>query len=297
MDFEKKLGEYIGSVNEFLKDCAAVPETAQKVLFEAMNYSLMAGGKRIRPVLTLSVCDMLGGDMKDALLFGSAIECIHTYSLIHDDLPCMDDDSLRRGRPTCHIAYGEANALLAGDGLLNTAFELMSDSSRYSSIDFEKAVNIIHIISSASGKYGMIGGQVIDLESENREDISADELMNMHRLKTGAIIRAAALVGAVIGGADSAQTERIAEFSESLGLAFQVKDDILDVSGSEELLGKPIGSDEESGKRTFVSVLGLEKSNEELKRLTEKAKKSLEIFGERAEFLLEFTDYLTNRQN
>lgn len=297
MDFEKKLNGYISSVNEFLKGCAAVSETAQKVLFEAMNYSLTAGGKRIRPVLTLSVCDMLGGDMKDALLFGCAIECIHTYSLIHDDLPCMDNDSLRRGRPTCHIVYGEANALLAGDGLLNTAFELMSDSSRYSSVDFEKAVNIMQIVSSASGKYGMIGGQVIDLESENKEDISADELINMHRLKTGAIIRAAALVGAVIGGADSVQTEKIIEFSEKLGLAFQVKDDILDVLGNEELLGKPIGSDMESGKRTFVSVLGLEKSKETLKRLTEEAKKPLETFGERAEFLLEFTDYLTERQN
>lgn len=297
MKFEKKLNEYIKSVNEFLKKYAAVPNVPQKILYEAMKYSLMAGGKRIRPVLTMAVCEMLGGDLSDALLFGCAIECIHTYSLIHDDLPCMDNDELRRGKPTCHIAYGEANALLAGDGLLNAAFELMSDKTLYSSVSFEKTVDIIRAISSASGKDGMIGGQIVDLKNENSGEISAETLNYMHRLKTGALIRASAEIGALLGDADEKETEKIIEFSENLGLAFQVKDDILDIVGSTDKLGKPSGSDMQSGKSTYVSVFGLEKSLQMLDELTINAKNALNIFGSKAEFLIVLTDFLTNREN
>lgn len=297
MNFEQKLNEYIKSTNDFLEKYSVIPEVPQKILYEAMSYSLLAGGKRVRPVLTMAVCDMLGGDLQDACLFGCAIECIHTYSLIHDDLPCMDNDDLRRGKPTCHVVYGEANALLAGDGLLNSAFEIMSNRSLYKSIDDKKAIDIIKIISAASGKNGMIGGQIVDLESENQTDISAERLTYMHRLKTGALIRAAAETGAVIGNADSEKHRKIVEFSENLGLAFQIKDDILDVAGNPAILGKPSGSDVQNGKSTYVSIFGFEKSLEMLNECTENAKNALNIFGHRAEFLLDFTEYLTNREN
>ncbi len=162
MDFNERFEEYVKEINDFLVKYAEIPNVPQRTLYDAMSYSLLAGGKRIRPVLTMAVCDMFGGNSTAACAFGCAIECIHTYSLIHDDLPCMDDDGLRRGKPTCHIVYGEANAMLAGDGLLNTAFELMSDRSVRGGIDAETVVDIIHTISSASGGFGMIGGQIID---------------------------------------------------------------------------------------------------------------------------------------
>lgn len=296
MDFQQQQQEYLEQINQRLEQIAAVPDRLQRAVFEAMSYSLLAGGKRIRPMLTLAVCDLFGGDRQDALLFGTAVECIHTYSLIHDDLPCMDDDDLRRGKPTCHVAFGEDTALLAGDALLNLAFELMSDSSQYHSVSSETALRVIRIISRASGAYGMIGGQVVDLACEGAEFVSDETLTYMHAHKTGALIQASAAAGAMLAGAEQKEIEKISDFSSNLGLAFQIKDDILDFTGDVHLLGKPIGSDLESGKTTFVSLWGLEQAELRLKQLTARAVEALHGFGEAAAFLREFAEYLLRRE-
>lgn len=297
MNFKERQSEYLELINRRLEKISAVPDNLQRSVFEAMRYSLMAGGKRIRPMLTLAVADLFGGSREDALLFGTALECIHTYSLIHDDLPCMDNDELRRGRPTCHVAYGESTALLAGDALLNLAFELMSDRSGYHQISEAQALRIIREVSLCSGAHGMIGGQVVDLACEGAEAVSPETLTYMHERKTGALIRVSAVSGAMVSGASEKEIEKISEFSLKLGLAFQIKDDILDFTGDEEVLGKPIGSDLESEKTTFVSLWGLEESQRRLDELTKQAQMCLNSFGERAGFLRAFSDYLLQRQN
>ena len=297
MKFKEKLKFYTGIINDELDKMLTVPSNPQKEVYEAMRYSLMAGGKRLRPMLTLSVCDMLGGDMSDALVFGTAIECIHTYSLIHDDLPCMDNDDLRRGMPTCHKAFGEATALLAGDGLLTYAFERMTDFEKYKSISFETAVRITAEVAKGAGADGMIGGQVVDLANESAESVSEEELGFMHSRKTGALIRVAAVAGAMVSGADDAQLAKITEFSEKLGLAFQIRDDILDFIGDESLLGKPTGSDMENMKTTYVTLLGIDEAQRRLDKLSAQAVAALESFGEKADFLIELAKYLVNRIN
>lgn len=297
MNFKDYQKEYLEQINHRLEKIVCVSDNLQKAVFEAMRYSLMAGGKRIRPMLTLATADLLRGNREDALLFGTAIECIHTYSLIHDDLPCMDDDNLRRGRPTCHVEFGESTALLAGDALLNMAFELMTDVSKYCEVDARQALKIIHEISVCSGARGMIGGQIIDLACEGAEDVSLKTLAYMHECKTGALIRAAAVAGAMVSSASDEEIQIISEFSLNLGLAFQIKDDILDFVGDEKVLGKPIGSDLQSEKVTFVSLLGLEKAQRQLAQLTAQACECLSIFGERAWFLKEFSNYLLQRDS
>ena len=247
--------------------------------------------------MMVAVCDMLGGNTKDAVKVACAVECIHNYSLIHDDLPCMDDDDLRRGRPTCHKVFEENIALLAGDGLLNLAFELLSDTARYEALDDAVLVRLIAEISKASGIYGMIGGQVIDLESEGKSNISEKTLRELHRLKTGELIRVSAECGCICAGLidkNDIRYQKIIEFSAKLGLAFQIKDDILDVIGHEDALGKPVGSDEESEKNTFVSLLGLDAAKAELAQLTHEAKDAVASFDNNG-FLLEFADFLLHR--
>lgn len=299
MDFKNQYQIYLDKVNEEIEKIYSVPDLPQKSVFEAMEYGVAGGGKRIRPVLAMAVCDMLGGNLNDAARVGCAIESIHSYSLIHDDLPCMDDDDLRRGKPSCHKAYGEDIALLAGDGLLNSAFEILSDADAYESMGAKEILSVIKEISTASGALGMIGGQVIDLESEERDDVSLEELCGLHRRKTGALIRVSAVCGCLCAGISDQKNkdfQKIIEFSEKIGLAFQIKDDILDVIGQEELLGKPIGSDAEQNKNTFVTLMGLEGATEELNRLTKEAKQAVSGF-DKNEFLLEFADYLLNRNN
>lgn len=298
MTFNEQYREYLGIIEEEIQSIAAVPQLIQKSVFEAMEYGLKGGGKRIRPILTLAVCRMFDGNMHDALKVACAIECIHNYSLIHDDLPCMDDDDLRRGRPTCHKVFEENIALLAGDGLLNLAFELLSDMTRYDTLDSKSVVRLIREISRASGSYGMIGGQVIDLECENRCDVTLDELEELHKRKTGELIRVSAICGCICAGILDENNEKyikISEFSSKLGLAFQIKDDILDVIGKEEILGKPIGSDASSNKNTFVSLMGLENAKEQLEKLTIEAKESISGFKNN-EFLISLADYLLNRE-
>ncbi len=297
MKFKERQKLYIGTINNELDKMLKVPDNPQKEVYEAMRYSLMAGGKRLRPMLTLAVCEMLGGDLEDALVFGTAIECIHTYSLIHDDLPCMDNDDLRRGMPTCHKAFGETTALLAGDGLLNLAFERMADSTKYKSISCETAIRIIAEVSKCSGCPGMIGGQVVDLANESAQNVSEEQLSYMHSLKTGALIRAAAVTGGMIGGADSEQLRSITEFADKLGLAFQIRDDILDFIGDEKVLGKHIGSDMENMKTTYVTLFGIDEAQDRLKEISQQAGEALDSFGEKAEFLKSLTEYLTDRKN
>ncbi len=297
MNFKEKYDFYLNIVNQELEKEYIIPDVAQKDIFSAMNYGIMGGGKRIRPVLVIAVCDMLGGNLNDAARVGMAIESVHNYSLIHDDLPCMDDDELRRGRPTCHIAYPENIALLAGDGLLNKAFEILSDSEKFESLGATELLSIIRILSASSGVWGMIGGQVIDLQSENRSDITYDELVNLHRNKTGELIKASALCGYICGGLRDESNEiykSILQFSLNLGLVFQIKDDILDVVGDTEILGKPVGSDDKRNKNTFVTLLGIDGAKKELFRLTDEAKRVIKNI-DNSDFLIEFADYLLER--
>ena len=291
MDFEKQIEKYISLVNTRLLELVPKKNNKQSEIYDAMLYSLMAGGKRIRPILSLGVCEMLGTDASAALDFACALECIHTYSLIHDDLPCMDNDDLRRGKPTCHKAFSEDTALLAGDSLLNRAFEIMAAADSPP----QTVVEVIKTVSFYSGTEGMIGGQVVDLKNEGVENLTEDELVYTHERKTGALITAASMIGAICAGASDEQKKKIMDFSENLGLAFQIKDDILDFSGDEKLLGKPTGSDEQNHKNTFVTVLGTKEATKRLENTTAKAKSALASFGEKSEFLNALADFLLKR--
>lgn len=280
-------------VNEALIKYMAHEDNPQSKIYEAMEYSLYAGGKRLRPVLMLETAKMCRGDTKTVLPFACAMEMIHTYSLIHDDLPAMDNDDLRRGMPTSHKKFGEAVAILAGDALLNKAFEIVSSVRDTKP---ERVLRAISMLANSSGTEGMIGGQVVDIESEGKE-IELAELKYLHLLKTGAIIRSACTIGAVLAGADEAEIKAVDEFAANLGVAFQIRDDILDCTGTQEELGKPIGSDEAGDKNTYVKLLGLTKSEELVKEYSQKAISALEIFGERAEFLKWLSSYLIERKS
>ncbi len=267
-------------------------DNPQSIIYDAMRYSVFAGGKRLRPILMLEWCGISGGDEDMAMPFACAMEMIHTYSLIHDDLPAMDNDELRRGMPTSHIKFGEANAILAGDALLNKAFETMSGYGK----DAKNAMRAMHEIAVSSGTEGMIGGQIVDILSEGK-DISVDRLKYLHTLKTGAIIRSACRAGAILADADDNTVRLADEFAVNLGIAFQIRDDILDVEGSTEVLGKPVGSDIEQNKNTYVKLLGLQRSKELVEEYSRGAKEILRGFGGRAEFLMGLTDHLVSRNN
>ncbi len=291
MTFLEELESKILDVNQALHKYLEEKDNPQATIYKAMDYSLHAGGKRIRPVLMLASSELLGAESEKVMPFACALEMIHTYSLIHDDLPCMDDDDLRRGKPTNHKVFGEAIAVLAGDGLLNLAYETIL---KHSQVSPNMTLAAMSIIAESAGVEGMIGGQVIDLESEGKT-VDAITLMTMHLHKTAALIMAAARVGALLGGGGREDLLAVEEFSRYLGIAFQIKDDILDVSGTEENLGKPIGSDGENEKSTFVTIYGLEASEKMLADYTEKAIESLSRFGERAEFLIELSKFLLDR--
>lgn len=297
MEFKQQLNIYSNMASARLLEVFSEKDCLQKSVYDAMSYSVLAGGKRIRPVLALSVCDMLGGEVEDALRFAVAIECIHTYSLIHDDLPCMDNDDLRRGIPTCHKKFGEATALLAGDGLLTFAFEYMTDMSGYKNTPPTSVLKIVNEIATGAGCDGMIGGQVVDLECEGKTDVDEEMLTYLHNRKTGALIRVSALAGAISANADDEQISAITKYADCIGLAFQIQDDVLDCTGDATVLGKPIGSDAENEKVTYVTLLGIENARKKAKQLTEAAIAALDIFGEKAEFLRELALYLQNRNN
>ena len=258
-------------------------------LQEAMRYSLLAGGKRVRPVMTLAFCEALGGEARRALPLGVALECVHTYSLIHDDLPCMDDDDLRRGRPTCHKVYGETMAVLAGDALQAEAFRLISHAPGLSA---EQRIDAVHTLSAACGGDGMVAGQVLDVEGPACDEAS---LRDMCLRKTGGLLGAAADLGCIAAGADAEARRLALSYAEHIGLAFQVRDDMLDVIADQEEFGKPVGSDKEEGKRTFVDLLGLEGCGKLVEEETALAKGSVSGFP-RGGFLLELADSLADRR-
>ncbi len=259
---------------------------------DAMEYSAEIGGKRLRPAILLEFYRICGGTAAGALDFACALEMIHTYSLIHDDLPCMDNDDMRRGKPACHIAFGEANALLAGDGLLTCAFETAASAK---GIEPSALVKAIAVLAQRAGVRGMIGGQEIDLRIEGK-DAPLETVIAMYKLKTGALISAAAEIGCILAGADENKVNAASEFAYNLGLAFQIQDDILDATGSVEVLGKPIGSDAENHKSTYLSHMGAESSKQKVRELTEKAKSALAPFGEKADELCRLADSLTDRK-
>lgn len=288
MEFQIAFNDYLNTINAYLH---RMFDDKTGSTYDAMKYSLYAGGKRIRPMITMACCDALGGDKEAALCFGSALEMIHTYSLIHDDLPCMDNDELRRGKPTNHIVFGEHMAVLAGDALLNYACESIVGADL--KISPEAKINALEILYTASGAEGMIGGQVMDIRAEE-ESISADELVILHNKKTGALINAAASLGAVASGKDK---DLFYNYSSSLGLAFQIRDDILDVESDTETFGKPVKSDEKNNKTTYVSLYGIDGAKEMLRIETEKAISSLEFLGDCGKFLTDLAYYLLERKN
>lgn len=270
-------------------------EGYQKTILEAMNYSVSAGGKRLRPMLMLETYRMFGGTSKVIEPFMAAIEMIHTYSLIHDDLPAMDNDEYRRGRKTTHVVYGEAMAILAGDALLNYAFE--TAASAFVLDEGNPAIGkAFMILASKAGVYGMIGGQVVDVESEGKE-IDADTLKFIHIHKTSALLESAMLIGAVLAGASEQQQRTVELAARELGLAFQIRDDILDVTGNTDELGKPVGSDEKNHKNTYVALEGLEKAKEDVKRYSESAIDRLKSLPVRNEFLYELIEELIDRRS
>jgi len=279
-------------VEEALQSYLPKPSIKPKTIHKAMRYSVFAGGKRLRPILCLAAAECCGGEVSAALPLACAIECIHTYSLIHDDLPCMDNDDLRRGMPTSHKVFGEAIAVLAGDALLTFAFELAAQVPgwpRYSLRD------VIRELAIASGSRSLIAGQVLDLESEGKS-VSLPMLRFIHESKTAALLRATIRLGAMSANATPVRLHSLSDFGTALGLAFQVIDDILDVTQSSETLGKSAGKDLASEKATYPSVIGLEASRKVARKLTEEAHRSLKPFGQKAEILHSLADYLLDRE-
>ncbi|EQK43790.1 polyprenyl synthetase family protein [[Clostridium] bifermentans ATCC 638] len=294
MNFKEELKNRVVNIEDLLNEYMPKVEGYQKTIFDSMNYSLKAGGKRLRPILTLEACKLVGGNEKDAYPFAVAIEMIHTYSLIHDDLPALDNDDLRRGRKTNHKVYGEAMAILAGDGLLNYAYEIMLRES-LSKGEPEKYLKAINEIAKASGVYGMIGGQVVDIESEGKS-IDMEKLDFIHMNKTAAIIIGCMRAGAIIGGASEEELENVTKYAKNIGLSFQIVDDILDIVGDEAKLGKKVGSDIDNEKSTYPSLIGLEKSKETANKLIAEAKMSIDYINKDSEFLNNLADYIVDRE-
>ena len=290
LDIDKSIEEYSERISKALIEHLPVANDGQKSVVMAMKYSLTNGGKRLRPILVLEFCKMCGGDTEKAMAYACAVEYVHTYSLIHDDLPCMDNDDLRRGKPSCHKMYGEATALLAGDALLTHAFEIASTAD----FDGAKNADAVSLLAQNSGVCGMIGGQVLDLKYEAASP-SMSQLLNVHKLKTGAMISAACLLGCIAGDATEEQILAASKFAYYLGIAFQIKDDILDVTGDEQKLGKPVGSDKDNEKTTYLDIVGLNKAQEDVEKLTQAAIESLSAF-ENNEFVSSLAEYLTRRE-
>lgn len=271
-------------------------DVPQREVLEAMAYSLCGGGKRVRGSLLLAFYQLFGGrNLENAVSFAASVEMVHAYSLIHDDLPCMDDDDLRRGKPSCHIAYGEATALLAGDGLLTLAFEVLADRVHQEHFSTNQILSCISILATSSGTKGMIGGQILDLANEGRP-VTGEEMERTDSMKTGALLTAAALMGSILGGAKEAALGSVEIYGRKLGLAFQIVDDILDATSTTEQLGKPVDSDTKNKKSTYVSVYGLEQAKAMADQLTQEALAALQALGESSEFLTAYTKELLYRE-
>ena len=286
---ETRMSQYRLFVESYMDaNCFNYPAEPQKVLFDAMRYSLLAGGKRLRPIFVFDFCRMCGGDWKQAVPFAAAIEMIHTYSLIHDDLPCMDNDDYRRGRLTNHKVYGEANAVLAGDALLTAAFSYIAKAP----FDALTRIRAVEVLANCAGELGMVGGQVLDMMSESRQ-CTEQEVIDIQSRKTGALIKAACQLGVLAGQGSDMQMDAAAQFAEHLGLAFQIRDDMLDVIGNAKELGKAVGVD--AVKNTFVQLYGLEKCDALVRTHTHKAAQALLTFPS-AEFMLDLAEELVGRK-
>lgn len=298
MDIKNELAVRVEAAEDVV--CRFLPDVEgyQGMIFDAMEYSVTAGGKRLRPILMNETYVLFGGQSDIIESFMAAIEMIHTYSLVHDDLPAMDNDLLRRGKPTCHAVYGEAMGVLTGDALLNYAFETALNAYDAPDADVNAVTAAMRILARKAGVFGMIGGQVVDVESEkNQSDITEDKIRFIYELKTGALIEASMMIGAALAGASVQDIELVESVASKIGMAFQIQDDILDIEGDQAKLGKPIGSDEKNQKATYVTFAGIEKSKEEVKRLTDEAIKELEKLPVSNEFLNELLKYLVYRDN
>jgi geranylgeranyl diphosphate synthase type II len=296
MSIEQEMKIREEHINSVIGKYLPKEEGYQKTIFQAMNYSILAGGKRLRPMLMEETFHMFGGTGRVVEPFMAAMEMIHTYSLVHDDLPAMDDDELRRGKPTTHAVYGEAMGILAGDALLNYAFETAT-LAFVEEPDHPAAERALRELAVKAGAYGMVGGQVVDVETDNQEaqPITREKLDFIYHLKTGALIEASMKIGAILAGATDAQIDVVEQVAEKIGLAFQIQDDILDVTGSAEELGKPIGSDEKNHKATYVTFEGLEQSRKDVIRLSDEAVADLRSLNLDCGFLSELILSLVHR--
>ncbi|MFO7813464.1 MAG: polyprenyl synthetase family protein [Pelovirga sp.] len=293
-ELQAYLGRQLALIEEALDRYMPAVTIRPDRLHEAMRYSVLGGGKRIRPVLMLAACEAVGGDGRQALPAACAVEMIHAYSLIHDDLPAMDNDELRRGRPTNHKVYGEATAILAGDGLLTEAFVLLSRSDVLSGVSASDRLTIINLLATHAGTRGMVGGQMVDMEVEGNP-IDLPTLEYIHTHKTGALIKAAIDIGGIIGGSLPEQRDALQRYAAAVGLAFQIADDILDVTAKTEELGKRSGSDQQRGKATYPALLGLTQARERARELNEVAINALQIFGQEAQPLRAIARYIIER--
>jgi geranylgeranyl diphosphate synthase type II len=307
MNFEQEQQKKVIEIEEILRNYIPTEEGYQKTVMEAMNYSLLAGGKRLRPMLMAETYQLFGGQERAILEpFLAAIEMIHTYSLVHDDLPAMDNDEYRRGRKTTHVVYGEAMAILAGDGLLNYAFEtafkaFQAISSSLSEVtdnvlSYQRVAKACQVLSEKAGIYGMIGGQVIDMKNYEGT-VDRNRLDLMYRLKTGALMEASMMIGAILAGANEDEVSKIESIAGDIGLAFQIKDDILDVTSTPEVLGKPIHSDEKNEKTTYVTIMELEKANDEVLLISTRAMAAFDALPYKNEYLKNLIKKLINRAN
>jgi len=290
------LNSYLSSkrkqINQALDSTFA--NTSSKIV-KAMKYSLMAGGKRIRPVLCIAAAETVGGQSQDVINAACALEMIHTYSLIHDDLPAMDNDDIRRGQPTCHVAFDEATAILAGDALLTLAFEVLSSTEFVQDNHVRNWMNIIHTLSTAAGYKGMIEGQMQDMAGEGHL-LCLEDLENMHALKTGALIEASVTIGSILGKGSPDQIQQLKTYSKNIGIAFQVTDDLLDVEGDPNVMGKDAGSDQARSKSTYPALLGIEQSKKFAKKLVNNALKALDYFDNKAHPLRAIAYYIVDRK-
>lgn len=296
MDLKNYFEEHLSRVDRLLDACLPKEDTLPASLHKAMRYSVFAGGKRIRPILMIAACEAVGGDAAKVLPAACAMEMVHAYSLIHDDLPAMDDDDFRRGRPTNHKVFGEANAILAGDALLTEAFILLSNPESNRGVPAETLLRVIHLIGRCAGSLGMVAGQVVDMESEGTE-VDLPTLEYIHTHKTGALILASIQTGALLGGGSEEALAALTRYGEASGLAFQLTDDILDVVGDQEVLGKDVGSDEARGKATYVALLGLEGARLRARELRDLAVAALAPLGRRAEPLRRLAHYIVDRSS
>ncbi len=295
--FMEELQQKVEHINNVLEKFLPVEEGQQRIIFEAMNYSVRAGGKRLRPILMEETYHMFGGSSAVIEPFMAAIEMIHTYSLVHDDLPAMDNDEYRRGKKTTHAVYGEAMGILAGDALLNLAYETAAKAFDMEVAD-ARVARAFTVLAKKAGVYGMVGGQVVDVESEKSDDcpITREKLDFIYRLKTGALIESSMMIGAILAGASSDELSRVEQIAAKLGLAFQIQDDVLDVTSTLEVLGKPVGSDEKNNKATYVTFEGLDKAVSDVERISKEAEEQLDDLGYDDAFLKELFEYLIHRE-